>query len=82
MKKINCYANDEDLTIVNAIDEDFDIHRIFEIIDEKKDENFTADNAAKEKINKTIVINDEINETVKEKKINQTNVNRYLTKIS
>ena len=73
MKKINCYANDESLTIVNAINEDFDMYRrlllivVMKVDEREKDENFIADNATKEKVNKIIAVNDETNETVKKK---------------
>ena len=43
------------------------MHRIFEIIDEEKNENFTADNAAEKEVDKTIIIDDEADEAVKKK---------------
>ena len=62
------------------------MHRIFEIIDEEKNENFTADNAAEKEVDKTIIIDDEADEAVK-KKVNRTNEtneanHEYLTKTS
>ena len=53
MKKVNCQTNDEDITIVNAINENFVVHRrllltiVIKIIDRKKNEDFTTDNATK-----------------------------------
>ena len=63
------------------------MHRTFEIVDEEEDEDFTADNAAEEKVSKIIAIDDEAGEAVKEKEINRTNEaneadHEYLTKAS
>ena len=87
IKKINCQTNDEGITIVNAIGEDFDMHRIFEIVDEEKDENFTADNAAEKKVDKATAIDDEADGAVKEKEVDRANEaseadHEYLTKTS
>ena len=87
MKKINCQTNDENITIVNVIDEDFDMHRIFEIIDEKKDEDFTVDNAAEKEVDKTTVIDDEADEAIGKKEVNRADEtgeanHEYLTKTS
>ena len=46
-KKVNNQTANENVAIVNAIDEIFDVHRRFILIDEKN-ENFTAAVAANE----------------------------------
>ena len=53
MKEINCYTNDESLTIVNTINKNFDMHRrliltiVIKIDERKKNKNLIVDNATK-----------------------------------
>ena len=104
-KNINCHATkkrkisdqttSENVAIVNAADEAFDVHRRFILkialkINDRKSENFTAADEAGEtnekKTNKTTAID----EAIKEKEVNKATVDeknvaiaksKYLTKI-
>ena len=94
-KKINDQTTNENVTIVNAADETFDVHRRFILkialkMSDRKNENFTAANEADETNEKKTNEITAIDETIKEKKINKTTADekgvaiaksKYLTKI-